>query len=709
VNDNQALGRWLPEAEVKGLLAQRGVSIPKGLSVADAVAARRAVRDLRPPLILKLVSPDLVHKSDVGGIRFDINSALDAEQAAESLIQVARDRGLREPKLLLEEQCPPGLEMIVGAIVDQHFGPVVMIGLGGIWVEALNDVAYALAPLSTVDILRSLTSLRAWPLLTGGRGQSPIDIDALTKLLLVVGGPSGLVFDPDFEQLDLNPVIVRNDRVVVVDAKLSVKQGSASLASEPSFLGGGLDHLFKPTRLGLVGASSDQYVMPANFILRAYRESRRGRELFCVSPDRAPMHTIDEVPCFPTLAAAGGHVDLLTLALPADEVLVTLRELKGTIGVVHITANTDSEPAIRATFNSALLESAKASGTRVLGPNCLGVHCPAGAISFVRGARMELGSISVVSQSGSFAAEVVNTGEVERLRFAKVLSIGDAIDINTAEVLGYLLDDPETACIGLHLETAAGGRRIYEQILARAGRKPIVILKGGMTDQGGRAAGSHTGALVGDPILWRTLERQAGVSIVSRVQDFFAALKFFDRHLTGLLQPRTAVLLFGGAGGFGVLGSDSLGTAGIDVPPLTPPAQTQLRDSFGAPRNGSYGNPLDMSSEPESFASILGHITNTDYFSDVVIHFRIANAYRFSNDPDETVNRLITAVRQLPTQLPGVRFSLVLNGAKNRPDAAKRVHDDLASSPIAVVDSFDEIAAGLRAAAIHSGRWAADR
>jgi acyl-CoA synthetase (NDP forming) len=702
---------WLGHGDVRRLLTERGVVVPRGKAVRDSEEAREVAQRLQSPMVLKLISPALLHKSDIGGVRLGLLSATAVGIAADELIALARSRNLEDPGLLLEEQSPPGVELIIGAIVDINFGPVVAVGLGGIWTEALGDVTFAMAPLSSATLGDMLASLRAWPVLTGGRGREPVDLAALKRLLLVVGGEGGLILGRDIDQIDLNPVIARSDGVVVVDARIrrGASRPSEHLADRRQT--SSLDYLFKPRRVGLIGASPDRYRQPTNPILQAYHLSRQGADLFCVHPAAERVKTVHDVICFPSLEAAGGYVDLLTIGMAAAGVPEVVRHLGDKVRFVHIATSADTDLDSRSAFYDAVNEAASSSGVRVLGPNCLGVHCPAGAISFVRGASMEQGRVSVISQSGGFAADIITGGETERLKFAKVASIGDAIDIDAVELLGYFLDDPDTETIGLYLETARGARRLYEEITARPVHKPIVILKGGLTDAGGRAAASHTGALAGDARLWRIFEMQAGVAVTSRVQDLFAILKFFDRHSTALLKRPTAALVMGGGGGFSVQGADALATIGVSVPALSDRAQTRLRDLFGAPIGYSYANPLDVALGPggqgNSYAGILEPILQTDSFSDVVMHTPISNAYRFGEHPEGSMLKFAESVAETARQFPALRFSLVLNNAKSQPGPTNQVRDYLADAAVPVFDCFDDVAVGIRAASLYAARWAA--
>jgi acyl-CoA synthetase (NDP forming) len=704
-------GVWLNERDVKERLAERGVAVPAGARAADADAAGTAASRLRAPLVVKLAAPSLVHKSEIGGVVLGVQTATAVADTAASLLAVAKEHGLARADLIIEEQLPGGVELIVGALRDENFGTVVTVGLGGIWVELLSDVAIGLAPLSPDDVERMLRSLRAWPLLAGHRGRPPVDLNALRALVMAVGGPSGLALEPGCDQLDLNPVIARPDGVVVVDAKLHVTEHVQASAPAPAVVAarcsdGSLDRLFKPGLVVMIGASSSDSSKTANAMLRAYRDARGERPLLCVHPAAAKgLEAIEGVPCVPSLDAVEDDVDLLVLAVSVAQIPNLLRSAAGKVKVAHVMASPPEEPVERAATYVALLDAACAAGIRLVGPNCLGSHCPAGAISWLSGISLRPGGASVITQSGGFGGNMISLGSTERLRFAKLLSIGDSIDVGGPEVLGYLLDDPETTCIGMHVETARGARELYEQISSREQRKPIVMLKTGRTQAGGRAAQSHTGALMGDARLWRAFESQAGVTIASSLQEFVAAMKFFERHHDAVDEPAPAALLLGSSGGFSVMGADALVSAGIQMPPLSAEGKARAAALLGPPVGETYDNPFDMLRGSGSYETIAGMVLETERLTDIVLHMRLDLLYIFAPDPDSVVRDFTDAVGRLPTAFPGTRFSAVLQGSKRSAPVAELAAEALADSRVALFDSFEDLAVGMRAAAIHARRW----
>ena len=211
----------LDELAGKQLLAGFGISVPKSVIVAGADEVAAAFTKLTPPLVLKIVSPDILHKSDAGGVRVDLKSDAEVTAAIRQMMNAPAVRDARINGFLLEEMAPPGQEVVVGAVRDPQFGPLVMVGLGGIFVEVLADVAFRICPITRLDAREMLAELRGAAVLKGARGRRPVSQDAIVDVLLKIGGEDGLLMRhaDDFKEADINPLIVSESGAVAVDAR----------------------------------------------------------------------------------------------------------------------------------------------------------------------------------------------------------------------------------------------------------------------------------------------------------------------------------------------------------------------------------------------------------------------------------------------------------------------------------------------------------
>ncbi|NUR83882.1 MAG: CoA-binding protein, partial [Nonomuraea sp.] len=524
------------------MLKAAGVPVPRGVVVRDLDFTPAG--KLAEPLVLKAFGPGLVHKSDAGAVLLGLRAAELASAADEM-----RSR-LEVEGFLVEEQVPAGVELIMGLVGDPGFGPVLLAGLGGVWTEAMRDTALRLCPISEEDARRMLDSLRGAALLHGDRGRPPVDVDAVVGLLMRLGGPGGLWERLDLGEFELNPVIASPSGVTAVDAR-----HLPAVSRAPLPRGGRADFLplFEPRAVAVVGASATRPNF-GNMFLDFYRAA--GVPVVAVHPSAAEVAGVRAVP---SLEAA--EVDYALVAVPAERCAEVVRQAYG-IPYVQVMSGGFGE-AGRADLERDLVEAARAAGTRLLGPNCMGVYCPRGRQTFVGGGLGPPGRVALISQSGGLAGEVIKVGERRGLAFSRVVTVGNAADVTPAELLAWLSDDPETTAVGLYLEDPRGGRELFEAL--RASRVPVVMLVGGRSAQGRRAAVSHTGGMLSDLRVWEAVAAQTGTALVSTQDDLIGVLAFLQAH--GSRVAEGEVLVVGPSGGAGVLAADAFDRAGVRLGP----------------------------------------------------------------------------------------------------------------------------------------------
>lgn len=212
----------LTEVESKKILEEAGLPVASTRLAADAAEAARIAADIGFPVVMKIVSPDVPHKSDAGGVKVGIESEEGVRSAFEEIVSNVKERlpNAKIEGVAVQKMAPQGTEVIIGVSKDPQFGPVVMFGLGGIFVEVLKDVAFRIVPLEERDARQMIREIRGFPVLQGVRGQPPADLQALEKLIL---GVSDFVeAHPEIEELDLNPVFAYADGCIAVDARIVV-------------------------------------------------------------------------------------------------------------------------------------------------------------------------------------------------------------------------------------------------------------------------------------------------------------------------------------------------------------------------------------------------------------------------------------------------------------------------------------------------------
>ncbi len=215
----------LLEPEAKALLSAYGIAVPRSVSgrwsgVSGPQEIKDAISNLSPPLALKLVSPDILHKSDLGGV---ITSLENEKEIRQALKEIEKNVSKKAPKtriagFLIEDMAPKGIDVIIGGLRDPQFGPVVMFGIGGIAVELMKDVSYRIAPIYKAEALDMMKEVKSYPLLTGFRGSVPVDMDKLADAIVKV---SEIITElKEIKEIEINPLIASEKSAMAVDARV---------------------------------------------------------------------------------------------------------------------------------------------------------------------------------------------------------------------------------------------------------------------------------------------------------------------------------------------------------------------------------------------------------------------------------------------------------------------------------------------------------
>ncbi|WP_257015568.1 acetate--CoA ligase family protein [Rhodococcus sp. ACS1] len=578
------------EAEGKSLLSAFGIDTPRGIEIA---VGQMISDDIREPLVVKAISSTLVHKSDAGGVRVGVRRDEIDEVAARMGEQLAA-AGHRLDGLLVEEMVPSGHEVIVGAVRAPGLGWTVMVGLGGVLVEVFEDVAFGLAPLANEQILDMLHELRGMKVLDGARGGEKADIPALVTLISRLAGPNGLLqsLPDDVIEIDLNPVIVSGTRAVAVDARFvvgPVEDTGSAPGDRDDGRATDFTPLFHPRRIAVLGASGQRPNLANRFIRNILSGGFDGT----IVPIHPTADSIEGLPTVRSLAEVDQPIDYAFVALPATRVSEALSRGAGRVRFAQVISSGFGEVEEGKDLEATLVQTVRDAGIRLIGPNCLGTHASAGRLSFVPEAPLTPGTTAVVSQSGGLSVDILRVGSLRGIDFHSVVSIGNGVDVTAAELVESALRNDEVRVIGLYLESLAAAREVLDVLTRSEMRKPVVLLAGGRTSEGSRAATSHTGALAGNHRLWPAIARQAGMTLVDSLEDFATALHALSTlDLTVKPNGRDAVL-FGNGGGASVLGADALERQGLATPPLADSVVEEL-DGLGLPPGNGLRNPIDV-------------------------------------------------------------------------------------------------------------------
>jgi acyl-CoA synthetase (NDP forming) len=687
----------VPEPVVKDALRGLGIAVPRGATVADAAEAAVAAKRLDGALVLKAFGPGVVHKSDVGAVRVGLEAG-EVEEATATMTAHLAGRGITPAGFLVEERQASGVELIIGVVRHDGFGPVVVLGAGGTLTELIDRTVLGLFPLDEASAHRMLADFPVPELLDGARGADPVDRDSLVSLLVGVAGSGGLVerLEDALIEFECNPVIATSDGAVAVDARLVLAaRDAATRQAEPSSTD--FTALFAPRAIAVAGASTSRETF-GNRFLAAYRDAGWTDGLFAVHPDTSE---VDGVPAYPSVRAVPGGVDYLLVAVPAARTPDVVARAAGSARFAHVISGGFGETgADGAALEERLLSAARGAGIRVLGPNCMGVFSPAGRQTFQLDTPKRSGTVSVMSQSGGLAGDIVKAGDRRGIRFSKLVTVGNAIDVQPGELLEWLVDDPETAVLGLYLEAAPDGGRLVSALRRAAGRKPVVLVVGGSSRQGARAVASHTGALATDTRIWDAIAAATGAAVVPTLEKFLAVLAFHQRYGANSAAADASVLIVGPGGGASVLATDACDRTGLTVAAVHGDVISLLRElGYGA--GTSVVNPLEIplgpAAGPDAFHRVLDTVLEHQPYQDALLHVNVQAYYSYGTSGSAPLVELLERIGA--ADWPATRVALVFRNLEcASPDDARALVDACTATKLVCFRDFDEAATAIAAA-----------
>jgi acyl-CoA synthetase (NDP forming) len=407
----------------------------------------------------------------------------------------------------------------------------------------------------------------------------------------------------------------------------------------------------------VIGAHSDEKVERVRWTGWLLNLGYKG-QIYPINP-RATQ--ILGLKAFPSINDVPGPIDYAIIALSSSSVPSALKECidKG-IKIVHIfTAGfAETGEAEGINLQKEIESIIRNSNTRVIGPNCMGVYCPAGGLGFGgkfgSDAAKEPGSISAISQSGSGMDSLFITGILVRgLRFSKVVSLGNCVDLGVEDLLEYLAEDNDTKYIFCYIEGIKDGRRFLEAVKKCTERKPVIILKGGITPAGARAASSHTGALTSSGQVWETLYKQTRVLKVDSFEEGVDQLMALVR-LSQMHGRRIAIV--GRGGGPAVATTDMCEKAGLSVPSLTKETRKKILELLPLAGTG-MSNPVEVgidgrgrvSKEYYDVLSLVAHDPNIDI---MLVRINIEVASLVVEIGDEQINEFVNIWAKATNTLP---------------------------------------------------------
>ena len=374
----------LNEMEGKALLSGYGVDVPHSVRVSDAMEVDRRLANLSPPFAVKVLSNVILHKSDAGGVRLGLTDANSVKAAIEEMAALPTLSSAAIDGYLIEEMAPPGKELVIGGLLDPQFGSMIMVGLGGIFIEVLKDVAFRLCPISETHARDMLNELRGKAILEGVRGDDGVSLDAVVDLLLKIGGSDGLLTRQGGEivELDINPIIVNATGAVAVDVAVVLADPSSSPKAKVTSDGLTAAHrfkpLFEPKTIAVIGASTTSSII-ANTFIRRMKDYGYSGEIFPIQPK---AKKIEGLKAYPSLAETPHPIDYAYIATRADRIPQMIAAAKGNLKFAQVISRGFREVEDGIALEEELVSAAREAGCRLIGPNCLGLYSPRGGVTF---------------------------------------------------------------------------------------------------------------------------------------------------------------------------------------------------------------------------------------------------------------------------------------------------------------------------------------
>lgn len=577
----------LNEYESKSLISAFGVPVvpeKTAQNINDAVAVAEAMGF---PVVLKALGSTLLHKTERGLVAINLTSSQAVIAAATAM---AVEAGLELEGFLIQPFIQGKRELVAGLFRDKQFGPVVMLGLGGVFTEALADVTFRVAPLTQSDALEMIDEIKSRRILEAFRGEAAADRNALVQTLI---GISRLALaHPQISEIDINPLLISADGGVrAVDALIVLKPEIEFQKFLPAIDPYAIGSLFHPHSIAFVGASAALGKWGHTLFTITAGRGYKG-EIYLVNPKGG---TIADRPVFRSVADIPGKIDLAVVTVPAAGVMDLLPQFKakGIVNMLLISSGFAEVGPSGKALEEELIQKAAQNGILVIGPNTMGI-CNPHIHLYCTGSHVlpEPGSTAVVAQSGNMGTQLLAFAEQQGIGIRAFCGSGNEAMVTIEDYVDAFEKDSLTQTVMLYVESVKNGRRFLESCRRVSKQKPIVLLKGGQSLAGNKAAASHTGALSSDSRIFDAVCRQAGIVKVERSMDLLDLSAAFS-SLPLPKGNRAAIMTLGG--GWGVITADLCSEYHIEVPELSQELIDHLNTIL--PPYWSHSNPVDIVGE----------------------------------------------------------------------------------------------------------------
>jgi acetyl coenzyme A synthetase (ADP forming)-like protein len=578
----------LSAPEGKRVCDAYGIAVPKEGVANSAAEAAKLASAMGYPVVLKIVSPEILHKTEAGGVLVGLKSADDVQKGYDTIIANAKRYNAKAnlQGVQVQQMLAGGQEVIVGAVSDASFGKLVAFGLGGVLVEVLKDITFRLAPASREDALSMLDGVAAAEILKGVRGAEPVNRDALAGVIERV---SQLVSDfPEIAEMDLNPVFATAAGAIAADVRIVVDFTPPEPRYRPRHedIVRDMNRIMKPEAVAVIGASAEDGKIGNSVMKNLINGGYQG----AIYPIHPKAEEIMGRQAYKSVKDVPGTIDVAVFAIPAKFVAQALIEVgeKKIPGAVLIpsgfaeTGNVEGQKEIQAI--------GRQYGVRLMGPNIYGFYYTWKNLCATFCTAYDVkGHAALSSQSGGIGMAIIGFSRSAKMGVSAIVGLGNKSDIDEDDLLTFFEQDDHTHIIAQHCEDLKDGRAFAEVAKRVSKKKPVVVLKAGRTAMGARAASSHTGALAGNDKIYEDVLKQSGVIRARSLRDLLE----FARAIPVLPTPKGEnVVIITGAGGSGVLLSDAVVDNGLSLMAMPSDLDAAFRKFI--PPFGAAGNPVDI-------------------------------------------------------------------------------------------------------------------
>lgn len=592
-DDNVQKGsKIITEESAKSILSEYGIKVPEYSIVTSDSEALVKSREIGFPLVAKIVSDQILHKTDVQGVKVGLQNEEETKEAFLDMHgRLSKEYDVKG--VLLEKMVPKGIELIVGLQNDPQFGPVIMLGLGGIYTELFKDISFRVLPITKEDALDMINDLKGNKILKGFRGSEPVDLDILCDAIVKIGN-LGTDMAKYIDSVDFNPIIVYPQNYYVVDAKILLKtnvneETISNFVPDSSYM----DIFFNAKSIALIGASPEENKV-GNSVLKSLSKYDYKGKIFPVNA-KGYDHILD-LKAYKSLDAIDEPVDLVIVTVDlkfVPDILETCGK-KGIHNMVIISGGGKELGGERAEIEQKIKDLSSKLHVRIIGPNCIGMFNGENRLDCAfqgheRMIRPKKGDVAFLSQSGTIGIAFMETSD--SFGMSKMISYGNRSDVDEADMIWYLSEDPKTSVIGLYVEGLGDGRKFMNTAkkVIKDKKKPIVVFKNGRSQRGAKQAESHTGSLGGSYAVVKGAFDQSGIISVDSYEELTGSLK----ALTWQPIPKgnRVALVTNGAGPV-IAAIDHFERLSLKIAEMSEESKKKFHEHY--PSTYVIGNPLDV-------------------------------------------------------------------------------------------------------------------